>query len=223
MHRIPKGIGFLGGTFDPVHAGHLALARAALDALGLAQVEFLPAGDPWQKSGVTAARHRLAMLRLALQGEPRMRINTIELEHLGPTFTIETVEVLRRRVGKSLPLVLIIGGDQWKNFHTWRAWRDITGYVHLAVCSRSGAPLSAPGVVTDWARPKETAPEALLSAASGRIAFFSMPPHRAESREIRRRLLAEPFDRALGQLPGWLSLSVANYIRSSGLYARRTR
>ena len=215
---IPRGIGLLGGTFDPVHEGHLAIARAARDALGLARVDFLPAGRPWQKDLVSPAEARLAMLELALDKIPGFGVETVELMRLGPTYTIDTLAALRRRMGPSIPLVLILGGDQWRNLHTWRRWRELTDHADLAVCRRAGEPLSASAEVEAWAAPRMRAAGELLDAPSGAVAFFSMAPHEASATEVRRRVRTEPFADAMRALDGWLPVAVADYIRSRGLY-----
>jgi nicotinate-nucleotide adenylyltransferase len=130
-----KRIGVFGGTFDPPHVAHLALARAALDALRLDELRWIPAGQPWQKSRViTPAAHREAMARLAIAGEPRFVLDRIEIEREGPTFTLDTVQAMRGR-GE---LFLIIGADQYATLHTWRGWRELLGLVTLAVANRPG-------------------------------------------------------------------------------------
>ena len=218
---IPRGIGLLGGTFDPVHSGHIALAQAAQRALGLARVDFLPAGEPWQKDLVTPAERRLAMLELALDKMPAFRIEPMELERIGPTYSIETLCSLRRRTGSALGLALILGSDQWRNLHTWRDWAELVRFANLAVCRRGGEEIGAEPEVERWSAPLMRRPEALLDRPAGGVAFFSMPPHLASATAIRRVVRAKPFALAMRELEGWLPASVAAYIRANGLYGAR--
>jgi nicotinate-nucleotide adenylyltransferase len=133
-----RRIGLLGGTFDPVHSAHLALAQAALRALRLDQVRWIPAGQPWQKQrDVTAARHREAMVRLAIAAEPRFVLDRIELERDGPSYTLDTVKALAA-AHPPTQWFLIIGADQYAGLHTWVDWRDLLGRVVLAVANRPG-------------------------------------------------------------------------------------
>ena len=178
---IARGIGLLGGTFDPVHCGHLEIARAAQRSLGLVRVDLLPAGAPWQKDLVTPAQERLEMLKRVLAARPDsgLGIETIELMRLGATYTIDTLAALRRRLGPAMPLVLILGGDQWANLHTWKRWTELLNYASFGICRRAGAPLSASPEVESWSQDKWVAPEALNGHPSGRIAQFTMAPHEA--------------------------------------------
>lgn len=224
MTQDIRGIGILGGTFDPVHAGHVAIARAAADSLGLVSVRFMPAGSPWQKDEVTPAVRRLAMLELAVKCDPRFGIDRTELLREGPTYTIETLAQLREGMGGSIPLVLIMGGDQWANLHTWVRWRELVEYADLAVASRSGAPIRSTPDVERWAERRIAPAESLTEEPSGRIAFFSMPAHRASSSLIRRTLALEPLPRAMQLLEGWMTADVAEYIVSEEIYGvRRAR
>jgi nicotinate-nucleotide adenylyltransferase len=136
-------VGIFGGSFDPVHNAHVALARQALDELALDELVWLPAGQPWQKRRVLApAVHREAMVRLAIAGEPRYTLSRIELERNGPSYTVDTVRTLNaRRPGVSWHLV--IGQDQYAGFHTWHGWQELLGLVTLAVANRADAPLNA--------------------------------------------------------------------------------
>jgi len=130
-----KRIGVFGGTFDPPHAAHVALARAALAELQLDEVRWIPAGQPWQKArAVTPALHREAMVRLAIEGEPRFVLDRIELERRGPSYTLDTV----RALAPAGELFLVIGADQYAGLHTWRDWQTLLGLVTLAVANRPG-------------------------------------------------------------------------------------
>jgi nicotinate-nucleotide adenylyltransferase len=133
-----KRLGLFGGSFDPPHNAHLALARAALDEFVLDELHWIPAGQPWQKARqITAAEHREAMVRLAIDGESRFVINRIETQRAGPSFTLDTVRALRLQ-HEQAELFLIIGADQYAGLHTWRDWQDLLGLVTLAVANRPG-------------------------------------------------------------------------------------
>ena len=125
-------IGILGGTFDPIHLGHLAIAEDALDRLGLDRVIMIPAGRPWLKSGqtVTAADHRLAMVRLAIEGRPGLEVSTIEVDRPGPTYTVDTLVELREELGSQVELYLILGMDSVRELRRWRDPERLFGHVY---------------------------------------------------------------------------------------------
>lgn len=126
--------GILGGTFDPVHNAHLAMARAALEELGLAHVRFLPTGAPrYRRPALASGAQRVAMLRLALAGEPRFSVDERELAPGHSGYTIDTLAGFAERP------VLLLGADQYAKFETWHRWREILGRADLAVFARPGA------------------------------------------------------------------------------------
>lgn len=128
-----------GGTFDPPHNAHVALARTALVELKLDEVRWIPAGAPWQKTrAVTAAEHREAMTRCAIQGEPHFVLDRCELSREGPSYTLDTVRQLQAAEPEAA-WYLVIGQDQYAGLHSWRAWQDLLGRVVLAVANRPGA------------------------------------------------------------------------------------
>lgn len=136
-----KRIGLLGGSFDPVHIAHIALAKAALQSLQLTEVQLLPAANPWQKQSLGADEmHRLAMLQLAIKDEPSLLVNPIEIERGGATYTYDTVSQLP----SEHTYFWIIGSDQLQRFPTWNRWQDILQYVELAVAQRPNEPLVPP-------------------------------------------------------------------------------
>ncbi len=138
MTVAPQRVGLFGGTFDPVHTAHVALARAALQAFDLDEVRWIPTGQPWQKGWtITDAKHREAMVRLAIEGEPRFRLDRIEIERSGPSYTLDTVRELVA-AEPNTEWVLIIGQDQYAGLHTWRDWPVLLGLVTLAVANRPG-------------------------------------------------------------------------------------
>ena len=132
-------IGIFGGSFDPVHNAHVALAGVALRELRLDELLWVPAGQPWQKQRhITPAADREAMVRLAIEGEPRFTLSRIELERSGPSFTVDTVRDLRA-ARPDAQWFLVIGQDQYAGFHTWHGWQDLLGLVTLAIADRPDA------------------------------------------------------------------------------------
>ena len=118
----PHRIGILGGTFDPIHLGHLAIAEAARDRLDLDRVILIPAGRPWLKSDqmVSAPGHRLAMARLAIEDRPGLEMSPIEVDRPGPTYTVDTLAELREELGSGVELYLVLGMDSVRELHRWR-------------------------------------------------------------------------------------------------------
>lgn len=210
-----RRIGVLGGSFDPVHVGHLALARAAQTALRLDEVRFVPAGIAWQKDGATAsAADRLAMLRVAVGRHPGWTIDECELRRAGPSYTIDTLRELRAALGPQPALILLLGGDQFRNLATWRAFDELARHAHIAVTQRG------PGRFSDLPEPLETllaqrGRDALPDAPAGSIVFFTMPPVAVSSSGIRAQLAA-------GERPeSLLPPGVLDYIENRHLYSGR--
>jgi nicotinate-nucleotide adenylyltransferase len=138
-----RRVGLFGGSFDPVHNAHLALAGAALAELRLDQVRWIPAGRAWQKSRpLTGAEDREAMLRLAIAGEPRFSLDRAEIERPGPSYTLDTVRSLAA-AQPATQWFLIIGHDQYAGLHSWNGWQQLLGLVTLAVANRPGEPREA--------------------------------------------------------------------------------
>ncbi len=136
-------IGLFGGSFDPVHSAHVALAGVALSQLGLDQVRWVPAGRPWQKSrDLAPAEQRAAMVELAIAHEPRFVLDRTELCRSGASYTLDTVRDLQANTPAAV-CFLIIGQDQYAGLHTWLGWEQLLARVTLAVANRPGAPLSA--------------------------------------------------------------------------------
>ena len=138
--RRPRRIGVFGGTFDPPHIGHLALAERARDELGLARVLFVPAADPPHKRtrAKTDLAHRLAMTRIAVQGHRAFAVSELEARRPGPSYTVETLRELRRRRPKA-ELWLLLGEDSLRDLETWKAPAEIATLARLAVAPREGS------------------------------------------------------------------------------------
>ncbi len=215
-----RGIGLLGGTFDPIHNGHLAIAREARRALHLAWVDLLLAPRPWQKRVLTSVETRAAMICEALKGEEGLRLNLTEAFRDGPTYTIDTLRELRKENGPSTPIILLMGMDQWANLETWRDWESLTDYASLAVFNRGAESPFVPEALRTWARGRIVPAGLVNTKPCGAVGFFSMPPHAASSTALREMLSrARSVDSAV-KLDQWLPHGVASYIHSHGLYAR---
>jgi nicotinate-nucleotide adenylyltransferase len=132
-------IGLFGGSFDPVHNAHVALAEVGMAQLQLDSVRWIPAGNPWQKPNQLApAEQRAAMVSLAIAHESRFVLDRCELNRNGPSYTLDTVRELQE-ADPAAQFFLIIGQDQYTGFHTWRGWQDLLQRVTLAVAGRPGA------------------------------------------------------------------------------------
>ena len=133
-------VGILGGTFDPVHVGHLIIAEEALSRLALDQVLFIPAGQPWLKAdqALSPAEHRLKMVELAIASNPRLSVSRIEVDRPGPTYTVDTLERLKRDLGEDVQLYFILGLDALEQFHRWEQPARIIELCQLAIASRPG-------------------------------------------------------------------------------------
>ena len=191
----PAGpLGLFGGTFDPIHLGHLRLAETAREALGLARVRLIPAGQPPHRATPGASgNHRLAMARLATADNPAFEVDAAEVTAAQASFTILTLERLRAELGSARPLVLLLGVDAFLGLPTWRRWTELLDFAHLAVANRPGYTLDAaqmaPALADLVARCKAS-PAALVAAPAGAIVPFEMTPLAISATDIRARAAA---------------------------------
>ena len=218
MGDLNKIIGILGGSFDPIHFGHLRLAQEALEFLGLSEVCFVPAGHPPHRGAPKVSEaHRLAMLKLALQDNPAMRVDPRELGKTTPTYSIDTLQELRAEVGEGTPLVLFMGADQFMVLHTWRRWQELIELAHILVAMRpSTEPFSPEGLtpeVAAWFRAHlQNDRGALRGCAAGYVFLLGLTPLAISSTAIRATIAA-------GQSPRYLLPDpVLDYIRTHNLY-----
>jgi nicotinate-nucleotide adenylyltransferase len=138
-------VALLGGSFDPVHDGHVALAKLFYTLLHPEQVRLLPAGKPWQKNALrSSADDRVAMLELAFResGLP-IRMDRQEIERSTPTYTVETLRNVRAELGPAAAIVFLMGADQLQQLDTWRDWRELFALAHIGVAARPGYALAA--------------------------------------------------------------------------------
>jgi nicotinate-nucleotide adenylyltransferase len=227
MTATMKRIGLLGGSFDPLHAGHLQLARDAIAALGLDELRLVVAAQPWQKPGVSPAAQRLRMVELALDDlEPSLRarvaIERCELDRTGPSYTIDTLIALRAALGPAPCLALVMGSDQWHNLGTWHRHAELTDHASIAVARRTDATSAPAGAATHPSAaalrdPRYAALPApgALGTPHGQTVSFVMTPHPASATAIRAQLRA---GQAVG--PDLLPPTVLAYIRAQHLYEK---
>lgn len=214
-------IGILGGSFDPVHTAHLAMADAFATALSLDEVRFLPASRPWQKRALSAsAGEREAMLDAALAhhrpARGRYVVDARELSREGATYTIDTLADLRREVGPLEPLVFLFGADQLVHLDTWRDWERLWDHAHLAAVTRPGFDVAKlPAAVQEaWSTRKGAASD-LLAAPSGRSFLLQGLSLDVSATDIRASLAHGDRAASLGRL---VPRAVLDYIETNHLY-----
>lgn len=209
-------IGILGGTFDPIHNGHLLMAREVLDRLHLDEIRFVPAGHPPHRTAPrTPVQRRLDMVRLATEYKPGFALDEREIRRSGASYTVETLSELRSELGNDVGLYLLMGADAFLGLPDWHEWRRLFELAHLVVACRPGVPLSAasmrPELLAQWQQRSSTE---LLDTPSGSIIEFAMTPTDISSSQIRKRLATKQSVRGL--VPN----VVLNYILQQHLYER---
>lgn len=204
-------LGVFGGTFDPIHYGHLRLAETAREALGLTRVRLIPAGQPVGAGGA----HRLAMARLAAADNPAFEVDPAEVEAAQASYTILSLERLRAELGPRRPLVLLLGVDAFLGLPTWRRWTELFDFAHLAVANRPGYSLGGaamPAALAEQVSRRQAAPDTLGAAPAGRLVQFAMTPLAISATDIRARCAAGQSLRYLLPPP------VVDYISRHQLY-----
>jgi nicotinate-nucleotide adenylyltransferase len=213
---VNRPIGLFGGSFDPVHHAHLRLASEALASLHLESIRWVPNGVPGHREAPRAsAADRLAMLRLAIAGQPRFIIDESELWQTGPTFSINTLKRLREKLGATVPLVFIIGADHLLGLHLWRDWEKLCDLTHFAIAARPGHEIRESAMTTAVARQyaARRAPLADLALQpGGRMVEFSITPMEISSNAIRAAIAGGH------PVADVLPAPVLDYIESKHLY-----
>lgn len=213
-------IGIFGGTFDPIHFGHLRLAQEAVSALGLQQVQFIPAGEPWQRGAPRApASQRLEMVKLACASNPQFMVDDREIRRHGPSYTVDTLTELRTELGSDRPLCLLLGADAFLGLVTWHRWQDIFCLAHCAVAHRPGFAQSSwagnmpPALQQALAERQTTDPSALTKTPAGQILIYPLTPLEISASHIRTELQQ-------GKSPRYLVPdTVLDYISQNKLYS----
>ena len=200
---VNTNIGILGGTFDPIHIGHLAIAEEARRRLALSRVIFVPAGQPWLKVNreITLAKHRIKMVELAISGKPYFELSTIEIERQGPSYTVDTLSFLQQKLGNKARLFLILG---WDSVHELPEWRNPTELLKMcklvAITRKSSNPLRLDVL------------EASVPGIKQSTVLLDMEPIDISSTDIRMRVSKRL------SISGLVPDQVERYIRGQKLY-----
>jgi nicotinate-nucleotide adenylyltransferase len=215
-----NAIGLFGGTFDPIHFGHLRLATELAEAFRLEKVVFLPAGLPYHRGRDAHAttEQRLTMVKLAIGRDARFDVDDRELRRDGPTYTYDTLVQVRAERGPERPIVFLTGTDAFAKVDTWHRWQELFDLAHFVVAIRADDAqwqTKGPGVFPEPVWPRITLnPRELLSAPSGKVMTYSMTPIAISSTAIRNLAAERASIRYLTPDP------VVEYVRSHKLYAR---
>jgi nicotinate-nucleotide adenylyltransferase len=196
-------IGILGGTFDPIHKGHLAVAEEVRLRLNLDEVIFIPVGRPWRKAGnpILPAEHRVEMVRLAIADRPAFNVSTIEVDREGPSYTVDTLEELKSMRSGGDELFFIVGWDSLADLPYWRAPEQIVRLCLLVAVPRPGC-----------FPPDLDALESSIPGISERIILLDRPEVNVSASQIRERVASGL------PISGLVSEAVEKYIREHRLY-----
>jgi nicotinate-nucleotide adenylyltransferase len=204
-----------GGTFDPVHHGHLAVARSAAEQLG-AVVHLVPCADPPHRARpVATAEQRAEMVRLAIGGDPRLALDTRELRRPGATYTLDTLRELRSELGPDRSIACLIGADAFRGLPEWRGWRELFELGHLVALTRPGHCLDAldPALEGELHQRRCGDAAALRAAPAGYVLELDVPAWEVSSTDVRAAL-AQGRD-----VQRWVPREVLDWIARHGVYA----
>lgn len=210
-------LGLFGGTFDPIHFGHLRLAEEAQVHLGLGGVRWIPAGNPPHRGAPrVTAQQRLEMVAIATRDNPRFTLDSAEVDATAPSYTVHTLQRLRQTLGEQRPLVLLVGADAFAGLATWHRWQDLFRLAHIAVSHRPGFPVEItslpPELAAEFARRRFDDVAQLGHTPGGGIVTFAMTQLAISATQIRKLLTNDLSARYL--LPD----AVLDYIQTNSLY-----
>jgi len=223
-----KRIALYGGTFDPVHSGHLEIARRVSELFEIEKVLFVPAQVAPHKVGrpVTEPIHRYAMLALATQNDPRLLISTFELDAPDRRYTVDTVEHFQRVLGESTELFFIMGADSWSEISTWREWERLLRIVNHIVVTRPGYELGVPNEelrdrlidvrLSDQGHRQPGIDKQLLSGGPGKIFLTDAVMKDVSATEVRRVASKGEYEELAKLVPE----AVSEYIGKYGIYRK---
>jgi nicotinate-nucleotide adenylyltransferase len=214
---VQRCVAILGGSFDPVHNGHVALADHFVALLQPDELRVIPAGNPWQKDGLQAsAQDRLAMVSSAFSTQKvPVSIDQQEILRDKATYTIDTLRAVRKELGPDVSIVFLMGADQLQHLNTWNDWRQLFDYAHLCAASRPGFAMDAahvPDEVTQEFACRAATPQQIRTTAQG-LAFLA-PDLAVDIAATAIRAALQRGERPISQVP----LGVLDYIEQHHLY-----
>ncbi|SFP20715.1 nicotinate-nucleotide adenylyltransferase [Pseudomonas borbori] len=210
---MPKKIGIFGGTFDPVHIGHLRSALEVAEFMALDELRLIPsARPPHREAPQVSARDRLAMVELAVAGLPPLRVDDRELKRDKPSYSIDTLESLRSELAAADQLFLIIGWDAFCGLPSWHRWNELLEHCHILVLQRPDADSEAPETLRNLLAARSISDPLSLEGPGGQISFIWQTPLAVSATQIRTLLASGKSVRFL--LPD----AVLSYIHAHGLY-----
>ena len=198
-----KRLGIFGGSFDPPHTAHIALAKHAIEQFDLAELRIIPTGDAWHKARtLTPSPHRLVMTRLAFADVPQTVVDQREIDRQGASYTVDTLEELKAE-NPEANLYLFIGADQANTLRTWHRWQDILGLATVVVADRLQSGQGS--MASQW-----------HNAVSPDVQRLDMPSLNVSATEIRAHVAQGPHPAAA--MSAWLPAAVQHYIEKHSLY-----
>jgi len=199
-------IGVLGGTFDPIHSGHLIMAEEARLKLRLAKVLFVPAGQPWLKTTrtITPANHRVEMVKRAISANSYFELSTVEVDHPGPSYSLETIIILQRQLGAEARIFFLVGWDSLAELPKWKEPAKLIQLCKLVAITRPG-----------FSRPDLKALESSVPGVTQSVVWMDISPVNITSSDIRKRVAQGLF------IDGLVPEGVESYIEEQKLYRKQ--
>ena len=211
-----KRIGIFGGTFDPVHLGHMSSAKALLAAQNLDQIYFMPCQQhPHDKRPMANAEQRMAMLNLAIHGHPSFYVDDRELARPGKSFTVNSLIDIRKEVGEQAVLIFLLGSDAFAEFHRWHRWETIFSLANVAVIERANAQAVQETEIVVL-KQKINRAVGYINEPCGQLTIASMPPYPVSSTLLREQLLQASASSSI--LTEFMSPQVLDYIYQENVY-----
>lgn len=213
-------IGLLGGTFDPIHIGHLRAALEVVELLDLDELRLIPgAKPPHRNAPIGAATHRLRMAELAVADLAKIQVDDREFRREGPSYSVETLESLRAELGDQAQLLLLLGWDAFCGLPSWHRWRELLRLCHILVLQRPDADLEEPEPLRDLRAARSISDPLRLTGGAGQISFIWQTPLEVSATQIRELRLAGRSIRFLVPDAVLEYIEVHNLYSSGGLYS----